>query len=111
MKVPWWIWLIIAAAVVVVVVIVVLVIKSRKAAASTPGLDDIERGFSRFNAHVKEQEAALDSKIAESKAKLDELNGQAAKIAADRRSDHEKIKSAADWDDLDSMAEDIERRR
>jgi uncharacterized membrane-anchored protein YhcB (DUF1043 family) len=104
-----WVW--ISLAVVVVIGLVVITVRIRSKKSKTPGLDEMERGFSRYRKHIDERTEQIDGKISESEKKIEELNGKAAKIAKERQGDHEKIRDADDWGDLDDLARDIEGRR
>jgi len=107
----WWIWIIVVVVVVAVgILIATLVVRSRK--KTPPGLDEIERGFKRYQKHVEERTDELDDKLAESSKAIEELNERAARVASERNDDHEKIRAAGDdWGELDRLAKDIEERR
>lgn len=106
----WWIWLIVAVVVVVGILIAVLVLKTNRR-DSAPGIMQMKRGYKRYEKHIQKQTAKIDGDIDESTRKIETLNRKAASVAKDRIGDHEKIRDADSWDDLDDVARDIEARR
>jgi len=103
-----WIWIGAGAAVIVVVVIVILTLKARKKKGSAN--DDNPQGWDRWRKRVLEQNNKIDGELEKSSKKLQELNEKAAAVARDREADHDKIRDADNWDDLNDAARDIERR-
>lgn len=104
----WWIWIIAVVVIAAGILVATLAIKGRKKGDDPDGAP---RGWERYKKQVDKRDAALDGTIDESTRKIERLNGEAEKIAADAEGDHAKISAAGDWDDLDAVARDIDRRR
>ncbi len=104
----WWIWVIVAL--IVVTVIIIVAVNMRKKPRDS-GIDEMKRGFERYHQDMEERTSETDLRIEESTRKTKVLNVKAQKIANERLEDHEKLRGAGDWDKLDDVARDIEKRR